>query len=367
MVSFHVSHAVQFFPLYAVRLVYQNRFGWETFFAYPSLLTQDKEDSTSSQRDLKQLQTLDLKPLMTNVLVPTSNSWSPYIENIHFDVKTGLAVLAFDTPDQPFVTANIESAKALLSYIAARNQALPSCPGHGLTSYQIFLNNNGWNETTSEYALTPPICWIPFVVYEQTKVNAYEEFVEAMRNHIHPPSVIVDVRGNNVTESDDPYNPTPTKNFFPSHVLDNQGIWIVSYSYYYLRYFQQRLTVSAETATKGRILDVELIQDAMFEIPDKIKDAEYREDIVYMRSLAQQAAENDPELGRTEYMPPGEIESENLRPCFGGECQIGNLFVDAMRWKSGSDVAFIQSGGVRGPGWEATEPVKMSHIWEALP
>ena len=49
-----------------------------------------------------------------------------------------------------------------------------------------------------------------------------------------------------------------------------------------------------------------------------------------------------------------------------GECPIGNLFSDALRWASGADFAVMNSGGVRGPGWPAGE-VRMSDIWAAHP
>ena len=45
---------------------------------------------------------------------------------------------------------------------------------------------------------------------------------------------------------------------------------------------------------------------------------------------------------------------------------IGNLYTDAARWYTNADVAFITSGGVRGPGWPAGE-VTVSDIWAALP
>ena len=56
----------------------------------------------------------------------------------------------------------------------------------------------------------------------------------------------------------------------------------------------------------------------------------------------------------------------SLRLWFSGECALGNLFTDAMRWASNADIAFIQSGGIRGSGWPAG-PVRISHLWEALP
>lgn len=49
-----------------------------------------------------------------------------------------------------------------------------------------------------------------------------------------------------------------------------------------------------------------------------------------------------------------------------GECPIGNLFTDALRWKAGADFAAMSSGRLRGPGWPAGK-VRMSDISAAYP
>ena len=302
-------------------MIFQNRFGWEAFFAYPSLVSQDDSGN------LSQLQTLDLKPLLSNVQVPSSNSWFPYIENIHFDAKTGLAVLAFDTPDQKYVSRDnepIASAKALLNFVAARNAVLPGCTktvatnGTITPTYEDFLRDNILNATAPDKAVKPPHCWIPLVVYEETKPNGFDDFVEAMRNHPNPPALIVDVRGNNATATDDPNVFIPSTGFVPSHVVEDTVIWVVSYKFYYLIYAQQRLIVSTDLESFGRVMDVHLIEDPMFELRDEIKDDEFRADLSFIRGLAEQAAANDPVAGPSEEMPPGEIEAVNTRPCMGG-------------------------------------------------
>ena len=45
---------------------------------------------------------------------------------------------------------------------------------------------------------------------------------------------------------------------------------------------------------------------------------------------------------------------------------MGNLFTDALRWKTNAHVAFVSSGGLRGEGWPAG-PVHISNIWSSLP
>jgi 2',3'-cyclic-nucleotide 2'-phosphodiesterase (5'-nucleotidase family) len=95
------------------------------------------------------------------------------------------------------------------------------------------------------------------------------------------------------------------------------------------------------------------------------KDEQYAADVLYMRSLAEIAFENDPIVGYSGFVPLMR-SAGNIRLCMGGECPIGNLFTDALRWYTGSDLAFVTSGGVRGPGWEEG-PVRVQDIWDALP
>lgn len=49
-----------------------------------------------------------------------------------------------------------------------------------------------------------------------------------------------------------------------------------------------------------------------------------------------------------------------------GECLLGNLFNDALRWASGADFSVMNSGGLRGPGWPAGE-VYLSDLQAAFP
>jgi len=76
---------------------------------------------------------------------------------------------------------------------------------------------------------------------------------------------------------------------------------------------------------------------------------------------------NDPIVGTSDFMPASSIDGDDVfRLCMGGECPIGNLFNDALRWASGADFAVMNSGGLRGPGWPAGG-VRMSDIWAAYP
>ena len=101
-------------------------------------------------------------------------------------------------------------------------------------------------------------------------------------------------------------------------------------------------------------------------IPDEVRDEQYADDVAFLRTLADEAIENDPLAGQTGFMPTARDWDRSLIPCMAGECPIGNLFADAMRWEAQADFSFLNSGGVRGPGWPEGN-VHMSNIWQALP
>ena len=69
--------------------------------------------------------------------------------------------------------------------------------------------------------------------------------------------------------------------------------------------------------------------------------------------MVAEASRNDPIVATMDTSTPLATKPPNEYHCFAGECPIGNLFTDAARWKSKSDLAIIDAGGVRGPGWDA--------------
>ena len=103
------------------------------------------------------------------------------------------------------------------------------------------------------------------------------------------------------------------------------------------------------------------------DLPLEYKDDDYINDMKYLRTLADEARDNDLVVGTSGFMPmTTSIIRSDLRMCMGGECLIGNLFSDALRWTGDADFAVLASGGVRGDGWPAGD-VHVSDIWAALP
>jgi len=104
----------------------------------------------------------------------------------------------------------------------------------------------------------------------------------------------------------------------------------------------------------------------MTTVADYVKDEQFLADFEFTRTLVHEALRNDPVLAAMDNAMPLATKPPDEYHCFAGECPIGNLFTDAARWKVQADVAIINAGGVRGPGWDAGE-IHVSDMWAALP
>ena len=120
------------------RLVHSNFFGWEIYTAVTSFFLIHEHDSEISERDLSNFFTNEIRPLYTNFYLQPFMSLGEYIERIHFDDKTGLAVLLLGRDDLAYMQPRSESAKTMLNYVATRNQ-VAECYGER-TTYQTYLD-----------------------------------------------------------------------------------------------------------------------------------------------------------------------------------------------------------------------------------
>lgn len=320
------------------RLIFNDLMGWNVCLSSPSILTQNSIDFEISHRDISDLQTLRMPLLLTNVAVPPGNSWYKYTEAVHFDQETGLAVLSIDSSNQLFNVDQINSAKGVLNFIH-RTNAESGC----LENKSIF--SNYVNQTAS--AGSDRRCWLPVVLFADEKAML-DLFVPSISLHTHPPALIIDVMGNDAKYS------SPTE-------IGPGGVWIHSHSLEPEYYNQHVLTVSEDGLT---LHNVTFILKDFANMTAAAKDDRYDSDVAFLRTLADEALENDPVVGASGFMPLSRTGS--YRRCNGGECELGNLFTDALHWRTGTDVAFISSGGLRGEGWPAGN-VSVSHIWQALP
>ena len=334
------SPFVQMHPLgWSVnRLVLQHEMQWRVFFSTPALLTQHKGDYDISSRDLTDLQSTDFPFLISNAVVPPANSWFPYTFPVFFDEETGLAVLTIVNSNQPLTFPQVEATIGVLNHVERIN-SLSGCRGTNGTS---FLMDQYVNRTVNEQR-----CWIPIVVYADTKED-FLEWLYPVIEHENPPALVI-----NVEEE--------IEQFTNVSRVGKNGVWVVSYGMEADVYVQFQFDIEEG----GRsIANVSRIQQNMSAIPDEIKDDIYVQHQLALRKLADEATSNDPVVGQSLAVPAQRAGS--YRRCKAGECEVGNLFNDAAVWYSNADIGFQASGGFRGSGWPAGD-LRVSDIWGSLP
>ncbi|CAJ1956725.1 unnamed protein product [Cylindrotheca closterium] len=340
------SPFVQMHPLgWSVnRLVLEEVMGWKTFQSTPALLTSHYEDFDVSSRDLSDLQSSEFPFLLSNVAVPPGNSWSPYVTPVYLDPETGLAIISIVNDNQPMNVDQVDTTFGMLNYVERLNQRGGCYAASTSSASQQSLLDTYVNRTIAERQ-----CWIPVILYADTRSN-FEAWLTPVINHKNPPALIV----NTEEPIDDYMQPIRLPN-------SKGGLWIVTYEVEDDVYTQLELTI----ADGGRaIASIEKIERDMEVIPDNLKDQVYLDQQSILRSLADEAATNDPVVGQSMAVPPQ--RDGTYRRCKAGECEVGNLFNDAARWYTQSDVGFQASGGYRGPGWDEGG-VKVSNIWSSLP
>ena len=389
------SQFVQVHPLgWSVnRLILQGLLGWTLLMSTPSLLLQNERDQYGSQRDLTYLQDTNFPLLLTNVQIPPSSSWGGtggYHEYIHFDAPTGVALMSLANSDDPLNYDQIASVWGALWIIADRNHNNNNChdgtPANSpeererqalFESYQD-IYTNGPSGTTQQPS-TP--CWIPVVMFDDSQPGNFQAFIDGIMQHPYPPALIIDVDKQAVEEYPVPMlvhvkvpvvslekgdvrttAPTVTATL-ESTEMTTKPVWIHSFGRKDDMYYQHQLHLSTDT-NPPRIQGITLIEEELEALPEAYKDDIYERHISYLRQQADQAIQNDPQVGFSTEFPVA--RAGEYRRCQGGECEIGNLFADALRWQANADIAFVTSGGLRGEGWPAG-PVRISNIWSSLP
>ena len=393
------SQFVQVHPLgWSVnRLILQGLLGWTLLMSTPSLLLQNERDQYGSQRDLTYLQDARFPLLLTNVQVPPSSSWTEYQEYIHFDDTTGVALMSLANSDDPLNYDQIASVWGSLWIIADRNVA-NGCQDNKeddadrmeererqalFASYQdIYVNGPSSGTTTPQQQQQQQStqCWIPIVMFDDSQPGNFQAFIDGIMQHPHPPALIIDVDKQAVEDYPVPMlvhvhvpvtsletghvrTTAPTTAISESTEMTTKPVWIHSFGRQDDMYYQHQLHLSNDSRPP-RIQGITLIEESLEALPEAYKDDVYASHISYLRQQANQAIQNDPQVGFSTEFPVA--RAGNYRRCQGGECEIGNLFADALRWKANADVAFVSSGGLRGEGWPAG-PVRISNIWSSLP
>lgn len=329
------------------RLVLRERMGWKMFLSSPSLLLQNSHDFNASQRDLSDLQTRDMPLVLTNVAVPPSNSWSPFTESVHFDEETGLAILSIVGSDSPFSQSQVDTTKGALDYVHRVNE-LNGCFDSSSSVYEEFVREGTEPSPTESQGngtleIETPTCYVSIIYYADTKEN-FQIFQQEILSYENKPNGIVEVLG---------IAPEFYGGGEKNGVLVN-SLAVDEETYYHLTIDKKGTTVSNFT----------FFTENLFQLPNELKDDKFDSDIKFLRNLAVQAFFNDPIVGSSETVPVH--RKGTYRRCAAGECELGNLFTDALQWWTNADIAFVSSGGLRGLGWQAGN-VKVSDLWNALP
>ena len=355
------SPFVQMHPLQwnVNRLILHDIMGWKLFGSAPSLLAQNSIDFEVSRRDISALQSTEMPLLLTNALIPPGNSWHPYTVPVYLDETTGLALLSVFNSNSPLNAPQIDSVRGVLHHVARLNAG---CPAGSSSSgqqqqqqqEQLYYQYANKTMTDSESVLNHRHCWVPVVLFADTQ-KAFAVFLDAAVQLEHPPALVVDLE-NGVYESP---------------VLLNEKVWVVSHSKDGEAYLHHAIELSSKSGGGGsndprRITGVTAIVEDLTKLNATLKDEQYARDIRAIRQQADKAFESDPIVGQSTYMPFTRNDG-NYRRCMAGECHIGNLFMDAvLHAVPDANVAFMSSGGLRGPGWPAGD-VRVSDIWGANP
>jgi hypothetical protein len=329
------------------RLILHEIFGLEFFIASPALLLQNKVDSKVSKRDISGLQDASLPLLLSNVVVPPSNSWYHFTKNVHFDKQTGLAVINIADKGVQMTLPQSDAAIGALNYISQLNKrngcsGLPTDYQEYTTAYfSAIIAEEGIEDSTQE----DNQCWVSVILYEDIEENFWT-FMEAVTAHEFSPDLIINIEWSYET-------------FSSPQLYGNTGVWVTNCD---VRGFCLQ-TIQLNDARQ--IQNITSIPGDINNIDDGIiKDATWESHITKLALLAQDAKANDPNIGYTEFIPV--VRTGSYRACNAGECAVGNLFADSLRWRADSDVAFTSSGGYRGPGKEAGE-TRFGYLYAALP
>jgi hypothetical protein len=327
------------------RLILNQVFGLDVFMSNPSLLLQNNVDSNVSNRDISDLQAFDFPLLLSNSVIPPINSWFAYSKAVHFDQETGLAIASLTDENVPLWVSQVEASRGILNHIAKINRE-HGCDGAMFsTDYQQYLQTIPiFSNMTNEGSTT---CWVPVLLYSDVESN-YLPFLEAITRHENPPGLIVNLES--------AYKSFPVPQYY-----ENTNVWVGTCPMDDAAYCQHRITVSED---RKHILDVKFVYRKLAELPTELKDAQWNSDISTLRVLADDAKLNNPVLGYSEFMPITRIG--DYRACQIGECPLGNLYTDAVRWFTDADVAFTSSGGYRGEGWPEG-PVRLTELYAGLP
>ncbi len=334
----------------------------------------------------------DLPALLSNVVTSPTEVAHSYIQSIHFDEKTKLAIMYFTKEYLENTHSQVLSAQRLLQYIYKRNQAYGCDLTNQPTGYTV--PRSGYSAFQSQsfsawFSAVPdpnrnmsfPIpsnstenCFLSVIIFDDEDKIQYDSFMESLLQPNQPdigdavltlrPHLLVDIYGHGLISDEtdiliEPMNVTDGS--------DNPTTWVVSYVSTTTDYHQIELTISQDSRS---VESVQVTHDDLTDLPPQVSASiEYIADLEKLRQYAREALlsslANEPGVS-TESMPAMTSTVDGYRSCYTGECEMGNLVTDAIRWADQVDVALLPSFILDGPGWAAGE-IRILELLENIP
>jgi hypothetical protein len=400
-------------------MIYANVLKWRTW-TVPAYTVQYRRFDYDSVYDAQE----PLLPvLVSNVITYPNERWHPYVKSIHFDEETKLAIIWITKEYIDNTVSQIGTTNQLLHYIYKYNQSnrcsvettstTTASSNASASAYSIFQdipfsewwiengdnvvqsmhdsNSNNNNITDHGFPIStqsmlsntsPDNCYVPIVIFDDVDKVQFDTYIDAFLNNqtnnniTHLPHLIVDINGHAIVDDDEideketddddqsnyhiqPLIASPTSS-------TTTTTWLVSYKGSPDEYHQLRIKVSPD---RQSIEGVSMVHENLLDIPDDVKDEQFYQDLDNIRQYANEALESSlaQEQGvKTLKMPEQTNPVDGFRYCYVGECQMGNLYADSIRWIEDADVAVLPSFMFDGPGWEEGE-IRTLEILENLP
>jgi hypothetical protein len=382
-------------------MIYANELHWRTWTVPAYTLLHRRFD----ERTVYDAQEPLFPAVVSNVVTSPIEVWHPYVKSVHFDEETNLALLYITKAYLNNTLSQVESVQRLVHFVYKYNQAnrcetefspeigsahslfqdLPFSEWWRSQGDQILETIRAssdveasqtqyqWNDT--QFLPSQPYdadnCFVPVVVFDDQDKEQFDDFVDAFNqtNVTLAPRLILDVRGHLLGDIvEDPVIQT----LVTAEDYDGDGeaspprTWLVSYIADPEAYDQVQITLSPNNQ---HIMNISLIRDSLLELPEEALSEEYYQDLDNIRQYAHEALESSlaREVGIRSLAMPEQTDSvDGFRYCYTGECEMGNLCADALRWMADADIAVVPSFMFDGPGWAEGE-IRTLEILENIP
>jgi class 3 adenylate cyclase len=309
---------VQMHPLnWGVNEVVYDTFGIAAYTSRPSLF--------QTSQDIEGIVNGTARPFIANVEISADDIWNGYVNPWYVHAATGVAVMYISNSFQPNSLPSVDTAAT----------QIVSMRRHRNTRIVVVLYD------------------------DYPTVDAFaNDLAIAVANDEHKRMTMPDIILQYGLSVPTPY--TRNGSWIGGYISGATVVASVGFTFEFDQSQIPRSTLKPRVVSLNAALSYNIAP-----IAATMKDATYTAHQVYLKALSDSAAATDPVVGYSANAMPF-VRIGNYRMCMAGECPLGNLWTDAMRWSGGNDIAFTTSGGIRGPGW-AAGPIKTSDVWGSLP